>query len=141
MKLRLIRDVFAEDFTLGQLLLDGECIAYTLEDTVREIAGRPVGDWKIPGMTAIPVGEYKVIITFSQRFQKHLPLLLDVKGFVGIRIHAGNSKDDTSGCVLLGTKRNEQAGLVLNSRSAMARVQPLIQAAMQRGEDVWISVV
>lgn len=77
----LTRDVKAPTFTLGKLEV-GKYLYHTCEDAVRDV--------KIPGKTAIPAGEYKVIITFSNRFQKHLPLLLDVPNFTGVRIHAGN---------------------------------------------------
>lgn len=77
----LIRDVIAPDFTLGTLTI-GNVMYQTCEDTVRDV--------KIPGQTAIPEGKYKVVITFSNRFQKFLPLLLDVPKFTGVRIHSGN---------------------------------------------------
>lgn len=137
--MRLIRQHFAEDFTLGQLTIAGERFC-TLEDRVREVAGRPVSEWKIPKMTAIPTGEYRVIITFSQRFQKHLPLLLDVPGFSGVRIHAGNFSTNTEGCVLLGLGKDEKRGMVTNSRKAMELFMPLLRKELDKG-DVYLQIV
>lgn len=138
-QLRLIRDVFREDFTLGQLSTPVGSF-YTCEDAFREVQGKPVQDWKIPSMTAIPMGNYRVIITYSQRFKKHLPLLLDVKGFTGIRIHAGNTHEDTEGCILIGQGRSSDRGMVTNSRAAMALFQPALEQWISTG-DVWLQII
>lgn len=105
MKLLLKREPHPE-YTVGKLYIDGVYECFTLEDPVRET--------KILGKTAIPYGTYNVIINQSVRFKRKLPLLLNVKDFVGIRIHPGNSVDDTEGCILVGTSRTKN-GLVLNS--------------------------
>ena len=60
---------------------------------------------KIKGKTAIPAGKYEVVVTMSNRFKRLMPLLLDVEGFDGIRIHGGNSHDDTDGCLLIAKNR------------------------------------
>lgn len=138
MELQLNRLRHTEKLTQGELYQDGRFFCYTCEDAVREIDGVPVEQWKIPAQTAIPKGRYKVIITFSNRFQKHLPLLLDVPGFKGIRIHAGNTEKDTEGCVLLGLTQVETG--VANSRAAMAKFMAVLQAAIDRGENVYITV-
>jgi hypothetical protein len=122
--MRIDRDVSAADFTLGKLYINGDFFCYTCEDAVRDV--------KIAGETAIPAGKYKVIINFSNRFKKFLPLLLDVPGFSGIRIHAGNTKADTEGCILIGTRRIK--GGVGNSRLAMDSFMPLLQEAIKNGE-------
>lgn len=95
MKLTLERITYSEEATIGRLFLDNEYYCYTLEDTVR-----PAGV-KVYGKTAIPAGTYKVIVNQSTRFKKLLPLLLDVPGFEGIRIHGGNTADDSLGCILV----------------------------------------
>lgn len=46
---------------------------------------------KIYGQTCIPSGKYKIILNMSPRFKKILPRILDVKGFEGILMHAGNT--------------------------------------------------
>lgn len=105
MNLTLERVQFGEDCTIGRLFVDGEFRCFVCEDAVREVPGRPVTEWKIPGKTAIPYGTYGIIINRSARFGRDLPLLLNVPGFIGVRIHPGNTAADTEGCLLPGLDR------------------------------------
>ena len=124
MKLELLRKEFTEMSTIGDLLIDGEFFCYTLEDAVR--------DGKIYGKTAIPYGEYDVEITFSPRFQKYLPLIKDVPNYSGVRIHTGNTAQDTEGCILLGfTKSKDFIG---NSRSAFNQFMPKLRTGLKQGK-------
>ena len=52
----------------------------------------------------IPVGQYNVELTYSPKFKKKLPLVhsKSVSERRGIRIHAGNTVNDTEGCILIG---------------------------------------
>lgn len=89
--------------TIGQWYMPGfNC--YTLEDQVREVPGRPVTEWKVPGATAIPRGRYKVVIDWSNRFKRNMPHILGVEGFDGIRVHSGATAADTEGCVCVGDR-------------------------------------
>lgn len=124
--------------TIGELSVDGIFTAFSLEDVVREIPGKPVSSWKIDDRTAIPVGRYRVIITFSARFQQDMPLLLDVPGFSGVRIHSGNTSDDTSGCILVGL--NVVDDTVTGSHIAFHRLFDQIEKALSQSDKVWITV-
>ena len=100
------RTTFTPESTIGELFIDNKFICYTLEDVDRKIEE---GGKKIYGETAIPRGTYEVKITFSERFQKQLPLLLEVPQFEGIRIHSGRdivTNKDTSGCLIPCMKTN-----------------------------------
>ena len=92
MELRVERTDFSETSTIGKLYVDDQFECYTLEDKVRPV--------KIKGKTAIPAGRYEVIVNFSQRFGRMLPLFLNVPNFEGVRIHPGNTAADTEGCIL-----------------------------------------
>ncbi len=131
--LDLHRSSFYDDCTIGRMAF-GVNHCYTLEDMVRESANVPVSQWKIPGSTAIPVGEYEVIISFSNRFQKLLPLLVDVPGYSGVRIHPGNGPENTEGCILVG---NGLAGhRITDSRNAMTILMAYVEMALDRGDRV-----
>lgn len=138
LELLIKRDKFNPLQTLGTLSVDGKFECYTLEDTFREVKGLPTHLWKVPGKTAIPVGRYRLSITMSNRFKKLLILLAGVLGFVGVRMHAGNKEVDTEGCILLGDIRF--ATYIGSSRTAVARVQAKVQAALDRGEEVWLTI-
>ena len=112
MKLTLKRNFKGADYTFGKLYIDGHYFCDTLEDTVRP------ANKKIAGKTAIPAGNYKVIKSYSPRFKKILPEILNVPNFTGVRIHAGNTAKDTDGCILLGL--NKTKGAVLDSQATMA---------------------
>ena len=112
MKLKLVRESSSDTTTLGTLFIEDKIECFTLEDTVR--------DRKIKGKTAIPKGSYKVLITWSPRFKRQLPLLVDVPGFDGIRIHPGNTHEDTEGCILVGLGKSGE--MLLKSRDAFDKL-------------------
>jgi hypothetical protein len=116
MELLLERRWCKKDYTIGILFVNGKVFSNTLEDTIRDINKDGKfnnGEYKISNETAIPYGEYEVVVSYSPKFKRELPLLLNVPNFNGIRIHRGNSNKDTSGCILVG--ENTQVGKVLNS--------------------------
>ena len=117
MHLRLKRTDFTPISTIGELFIDDTFYCYTLEDTMREISGQAVKEWKIPGETAIPIGTYEIILTTSPRFKKILPRLMNVSGYEGVLIHAGNTSKDTEGCILVGLKKEKNT--VTSSRIAL----------------------
>jgi hypothetical protein len=134
MKLLLQRFDFGANYTVGRLFIDGKEFCYTLEDVVRL-----VGTLKVAGATAIPTGTYKVVIDMSTRFKHLMPHILDVPGFDGIRIHAGNTDKDTEGCILLGTSHS--GDYVGNSRIAFGQFFPILQTAINLKEQVLISIL
>ena len=107
----------------------------TLEPTWRDYAH---GGRKIKGQSAIPEGRNAVVISWSPKMKKWLPILLGVPMFSGIRIHAGNTAKDTEGCILVG--QNLKKGMVLNSNTWLHRLKQKIVEAKDRGEAVWITI-
>jgi hypothetical protein len=132
----LDRFEFTDKSTIGTLTC-GDFKCFTLEDTDRYLEDNP--DGKIYGKTAIPRGTYKVIITYSYRFKKELPLLLNVPGFAGIRIHSGNGPYDTEGCILVGSSHSKD--FVGNSRATFAKLLDRIEVALECGNDVELEVM
>ena len=113
-----------ETYTIGKMYIDGKYFCDTLEDKDRGLSQsmteEEIRKIKVYGLTAIPTGAYKVIINYSERFGKLMPLLLDVKGYAGVRIHSGNTPSDTLGCILVG--RNTAKGMVTESRKTFLRL-------------------
>lgn len=140
MKLLLERNPSHLTCTTGSLSIDGVFECSTLEDVVREIAGVPVERWKVKGKTAIPAGTYALLLTFSNRFQKVMPQLMDVPGFEGVRIHTGNTNHDTEGCILVGDLVGPGGESILQSRAAYGRLLPKIEQAITRAEPITLEI-
>lgn len=131
-------------YTIGNLYVngkrfsDGKNYCNTLEDADRglrqDMSVQTLLMMKKPHVTAIPMGKYKVTITYSPRFKRNLPLVNDAKAFSGIRIHPGNTAEDTDGCLLVG--RNTAKGMVSNSRYWFNLLYAEIDKALKKGESV-----
>lgn len=118
------RIAYRTNYTIGKLYVNGNYVCDTLEDKDRGLDNSLSEDYinkiKVFGQTAIPSGKYNVSITYSPHFKKNLPLVTNVKGFDGIRIHSGNTDKDTLGCILVGY--NSVTGKVINSKEALAKL-------------------
>ena len=110
MKLLIMRKYLKPNYTIGRLYVNDVFFSDTIEDTARDLAKEP----KIYGKTAIPCGEYRVVMSFSEHFGRFLPELIDVPYFKAIRIHSGNTEVDTDGCIVVG--KNDVVGKVTRSR-------------------------
>ncbi len=104
MNIKVVRSVFTPTATLGKMFIDDTFFAFTLEDTVRNMNGDC--SKKVQNKTAIDMGTYEVALSFSNRFKRIMPLLLKVPCFEAIRIHGGNTSEDTEGCILIGAESN-----------------------------------
>jgi len=111
---------------------------YTLEDIVRKFDKSLPNNGKVDGATAIPSGRYKVIVDPSKRFKRLMPHILDVPYFDGIRIHSGNTDQQTLGCILLGTAITGLDWLA-HSKDAFDPFFDLLVEALKT-EEVWITI-
>lgn len=142
MELLLERKYLKSNYTIGNLFINGKFYCNIIEDPVRDInknGSFDCGEIKIKGSTAIPFGEYEIQVTYSHKFKRKLPLLLNVKHFEGIRIHRGNTEKDSSGCLIPG--ENSKRGMVLNSTKYELELTNLIENANKKGEKVTIKIV
>ena len=143
MKLLLKRIFLGKDYTIGKLHINGVYFCDTLEDKNRDhnkdgILSGP-GEQKVYGETAIPYGEYEIIVDYSPAFKRRLPRLLDVPHFSGILIHRGNTARDTAGCILVG--ENKVKGKVINSTPYEVKLTNILEDAKRRGEKVTIKIM
>lgn len=142
MEIRVKRIARKDGYTIGKMYINGAYFCDTLEDTDRGLKStmseEEILSKKRKGITAIPTGEYDVILTFSPRFKRVLPLLLSVKCYEGVRIHAGNTAEDTEGCLLVG--ENKERGKVINSRATLEKVMSVLLECEKRKEKVTILI-
>lgn len=138
MKLLLTRVFFLPDRTIGRLFIDGVYFCDTLEDKNRDINHNGKFDnkeSKVYGETCIPFGEYKVEVTYSPKFKRELPILLEVPNFEGIRIHRGNYIKDTLGCILVG-----DLGINNNIKNSTITEKKLVDL-LRKEKDIIIEII
>jgi len=143
----LLREYLKPEYTIGHLYIDGKKFCDILEDPVRDHNKdgdlNDPGEGKVYGNTAIPYGMYEVIISYSPKFKRALPLLVNVPHFDGIRIHGTKSKvathKNTHGCLIPG--ENKVRGGVIKSLEYEEKITELIKAQLRIGEKVYINIV
>ena len=142
MELRLERKYRNNNYCIDKLYINGKYFSDVLEDPDRGLTDtmslEEIKKIKIKGNTCIPYGTYNITITYSPRFKKNLPLLNNVKGFDGIRIHSGNKPQDTEGCLLPGF--NKVKGQVIDSRVTTDKLIAQIQQVLNKKKKVTITI-
>ena len=135
-------------------MIDGEIFCQVLEDADRGLDSSmsldKILELKRPSITAIPRGTYEVTLdVVSPRFSSKpfykevcdgkLPRLLNVKGFDGVLIHAGNTAEDSAGCLLVG--QNKVKGQVINSQATFRELYKLLKDRHDKGEKITIKIL
>ena len=142
MNLTLKRLNLTPNYTEGELYVNGVYFCKTLEDTNRDLNKNGQFDnneKKVYGETCIPYGKYKVILSYSPKFKRELPEILEVPDFQGIRIHRGNKISDTLGCILCGEKIKN--GYLSNSTPYEIKLVELFKQAKSRNEESFIEII
>jgi hypothetical protein len=143
MELKLIRNIFTNESTIGDLFIDNLFFCYILEDKDRGLSDalslEQILKVKVYGKTAIPYGRYEIDWTMSARFKVFMPILLNVKGYSGIRIHKGNTELDSLGCLLCGTRK--KSNMITESTLATKNLYAKIEAAKKQGQRIYITIV
>jgi hypothetical protein len=144
MKLTLKRFVQTQTETLGKLYVNDSFQCYTLEDIARPE--------KVKGKTRIPTGKYIIekrkvggtVKKYRERFgEDHYMLWLqDVPNFLYILIHVGNYKEDTEGCILVGSGVNirEKNSYITYSVKAYLDLWKMVDYAFSDGQTVYIEI-
>ena len=87
---------------LTRISREGKAVHGIMRVNGRDIATLENADY------IIPVGTYPVLVTFSPRFQRNLPLIDNVPGRSGIRIHRGTKPEHSKGCILVSAAMEQQ---------------------------------
>ena len=132
------RVAHAENFTLGRMYLDNVFLCHTCEDEDRFLEVSKDGKEKVYGRTAIPRGKYRIETSFSNRFQRVLPIVRDVPYFEGIRIHGGNTAANSQGCILVGKVRTSSG--IAQCADMVQRVIQQIEDAADLGIESWLEI-
>lgn len=143
-----------QSYTISNLTIDGKWFCNVLEDADRGLDNsmsiERIKELKKPSITAIPRGTYEVTLDItSPKYSKvqfyrevcngKVPRLLNVKGFEGVLIHAGNTDKDSAGCLLVG--QNKVKGQVVNSRETFKELYKLLKDRKSRGEKITIKIL
>lgn len=152
MKLTLKRIAKKDTYCIGKLYINGIYFADTIEDKDRglkqSMSLSNIKKVKVQDKTAIPSGTYEIVLNVispkysKQDFYKNyanggrVPRLLNVPGWEGVLIHAGNTAEDSSGCILVG--QNKIVGQVINSKDTFKKLYKILQSA---NEKIFITIL
>jgi len=129
MKIKVVRNTFTENSTIGEMHINDKFFCYTLEDKDRGLDSTQslltIKAKKVFGETAIPYGKYQLIVNKSPKFGRLLPRLQGIKGFDGVLIHRGNSAEHSHGCILVGYKKGTDC--IMESTKAEADLITILQ--------------
>ena len=129
MRIKVERRWPKDKYIIGRLYIDGEFICNTLEPPWKDNAR----------YTAIPKGIYEVIMNYSPKFKRVLPLLLNVPDRSSIRIHRLNYPSQTQGCI--GPGLNTKVGMITSSSIYEEKICKMINDAKNRKEKVTIQII
>lgn len=152
MKLTLKRIAKKDTYCIGKLYINGIYFADTIEDKDRglkqSMSLSNIKKVKVQDKTAIPSGTYEIVLNVispkysKQDFYKNyanggrVPRLLNVPGWEGVLIHAGNTAEDSSGCILVG--QNKIVGQIINSKDTFKKLYKILQSA---NEKIFITIL
>ena len=143
MQLVLERKWKKDNYTIGNLYINGKWFSNTLEDKDRGLKDSmsltEIKTLKKPRITAIPTGTYEVTLNVvSPKFSKYpfynsinggrVPRLLNVKGFDGILIHVMDGPKGANlseGCI--GVGRNLIKGGLLQGKEYYKKLYDILK--------------
>lgn len=143
MTIRIDRKWKKAEYTISRVYINGRYFGCNaLEDTDRGLLQTmqitELQRKKIKGKTAIPRGYYDVRITYSPKYKRNMPLVVDVPAFSGIRLHSLNKPEDSEGCIGFG--KNDKVGWISDSKYWTDKICRLIETALSKGEKVTLIV-
>lgn len=128
-----------DTYTIGRLYVNGEFLCNTIEDVDRKLnqnmSATEIQKIKVAAETAIPTGTYAMRVTMSPKFKRDLVEIQNVPGFSGIRVHRGNTAQDSAGCVIVG--ENTAKGRVTNS----TKYELMITEMVKKADYAYITII
>jgi hypothetical protein len=139
-ELKIKRKEPYDDRTIGHFWINEKLFSYALEDKDRKLEE---GGIKVPKETAIGRGRHRVIISWSRRFNRRMPEILDVPQFTGIRIHDGVGPLNTEGCPCISYKMEIHDGThwLIRDKGAFNDFFAELDARLNSGEEAWITII
>lgn len=120
-----------DTYTIGRLYVNGEFLCNTIEDVDRKLnqnmSATEIQKIKVMAETAIPTGTYAMRVSMSPKFKRELVEIVNVPAFSGIRIHRGNTAQDSAGCVIVG--ENTSKGRLTNSTKYELQITEMVKKA------------
>jgi hypothetical protein len=120
-----------DTYTIGRLYVNGEFLCNTIEDVDRKLnqnmSATEIQKIKVASETAIPTGTYAMRVSMSPKFKRELVEIVNVPAFSGIRIHRGNTAEDSAGCVIVGD--NTSKGRLTNSTKYELQITEMVKKA------------
>lgn len=145
LELEILRKYYKPTYTIGKFSVDSKCLCDSIEDPIRDLNDYnhdgdydDEGEGKIYGKTAIPCGRYRVLFTYSMKLKRSLPILQNVPGYSGIRIHGGKNADWSEGCPCVG--ENKLPGELINYKYWEKVISDMVRNAINSGKYVWITI-
>ena len=81
---------------------DGKAVRGLMRFGTQEVATLENEDY------IIPAGTYPIAMTWSPKFKRMLPIVLNVPGRSGIRVHRGTKPEHSRGCILVSAAMEQQ---------------------------------
>lgn len=132
MKIEVVRTYFNQNYTKGIMLVDNKFFGYTLEPQRK-------GSDEISCLNrCIDMGKYVAEYEYSPKFKQHLIELKNVPNHTEIKIHSGNYRSNTRGCILVGLRSG--VGCVLDSKIAVSMLNLLANNAKNSNVKIEIEV-
>lgn len=145
LELKIVRRYLKKEYTIGRFFVDDKSLCDTIEDPVRDLNDYNLdgdfedsGEGKIYGKTAIPAGRYRVKFTYSPKLKRKLPLISQVPGFSGIRIHGLKNAEWSEGCP--GVGENKKLGELVNYKYWETRICQIVEKAIKQGREIFITI-
>lgn len=132
MKIEVVRTYFNQNYTKGIMLVDNKFFGYTLEPQKK-------GSNETSCLNrCIDTGTYVAEYEYSPKFKQHLIELKNVPNHTEIKIHSGNFRKDTRGCILVGLRSD--VGCVLDSRPAINMLNTMAKNAKNSNVKIEVEV-